>query len=214
MKNLLIVTILFATTIFSYANGDSLYMSAMEQATTELEAVETVDQLTLNINSFERIANVKNDEWLPAYYLAYDYIILSFMDKEGDRDGHLDKAQMYVDKAMALTCDSVEVMCLQAYLYQGRLSISVMMRGAKYGPKVNELLNKAIAMDSENPRAHMLLGQNIYFTPSFFGGGADNACPHIQTAAQKFEQHIPASSIHPNWGQGSVNRLVGKCSAE
>ena len=49
----------------------------------------------------------------------------------------------------------------------------VMTRGMLYTGRVHEALEAAKALDPQNPRVYLLLGNDLYFRPAIFGGGAD-----------------------------------------
>jgi hypothetical protein len=89
---------------------------------------------------------------------------------------------------------------LEGYMYQAMILINVMTNGAIYAPKSAATLQKAMALDPTNPRPHYLMGQNIYFTPPQWGGGAEKAKPHLEKAKALFATFTPASDRHPNWG--------------
>ncbi len=216
MKTLILsITILFSNLLFS-AGTDSLYENAMLQAMEKQSSISSFEDAQSNLNDFERIMNAKKDAWLPAYYAAYNLIVMSFMEKESSskKDNYLDKADEYIAAATEKGGDESELLALQGYSYQARISINTMVRGMTYGPRVSTALNKAIALNEANPRAHFLLGQNLAYTPEFFGGGMDKACVHFTNAKAKYDLECTDGSLMPNWGKERNEQFLGKCSAE
>jgi len=86
-----------------------------------------------------------------------------------------------------------EVLALRANYYQAKLQGSPMM-APYYGPKAGNILEVALNEDPTNPRAYLLMGQNLFYTPAMFGGGADKAKPFLEKAAALF-----AKADRSNW---------------
>ena len=111
MKNLIIITVLFVTTIVS---AQTKYEEGMRKALKlwETNAVEA-SQL------YERIAKAEPDNWLPPYYAA-ETLILDGFSKMKDADAlklQLDKAQNFLNDATAISKNNPEIMVMQALLY-------------------------------------------------------------------------------------------------
>lgn len=160
-------------------------------------------------NKLERAATVAPADWLPRYYQAYALLINVFQSKEGDeaKDATLDQAEAALTQARKLGGDESELLTLQAYVYQARLGISPMLRSAKYSRLVNETVAQAKALNPANPRAYLVGANNIYYTPSVFGGGAEAAKPLYEEAKAKYAAFRPAGPLAPSWGQ---DQLLGR----
>ncbi len=183
------------------------FENAMKETLALLDSAKTPTDMQQVIGRFTRISQAENKRWEALYYLAYTQINFSFWEKDGDKkDAILDEAQKSIDKALELNGDKSELFALQAFLYQGRIQVSS-MRGMTYSPKAAEVLEKAIKENPENPRAHFLMGQNIYYTPSMFGGGTKNALPKFQKAKELFEKESGKSGLEPKWG-GKANKKI------
>jgi hypothetical protein len=160
-------------------------------------------------NKLERAAAVAPADWLPRYYQAYALLINVFQSKEDSdaKDATLDQAEAALTQARQLKGDESELLALQAYLYQARLGISPMLRSAKYSRLVNETVAQAKKLNSANPRPYLVGANNVYYTPSIFGGGAEAAKPLYEEAKAKYAAYRPASPLAPNWGQ---DQLLGR----
>lgn len=154
----------------------------------------------------ERAATVAPADWLPRYYQAYALLINVFQSKEDGetKDKILDQAEAALAQARQLKGDESELLTLQAYLYQARLGIAPMMRSLKYSRLVTETVAQAKALNPANPRAYLVGANNVYYTPSMFGGGAEAAKPLYEAARAKFAAFRPASALAPGWGQSQV----------
>ncbi|NBC08552.1 MAG: hypothetical protein GVY26_15285 [Bacteroidetes bacterium] len=203
MKNLILTTIGLMIALLAYSQDDA-YTKAMTHAVSQLKTAEQSRAFEASASAFERISAAAPEEWLPSYYEAYCQIMLASQAMEQEQTdriaAHLDKAQAAVDRAKALAPQSSEVAALQGYIYTGRIWESPMVNGARYSSSSRESYNKAIELDPENPRGYHLMGMHIFFTPKFFGGGAEKALPYLRKAAERFERHEPASELHPSWG--------------
>ena len=210
MKTLFLTFSLVLSAVLTFAQ--TAYVTALSGAITNLQNVRNPTELQTTINKLERIASTETREYLPLYYAAQGYILLSFMEKEGGKkDQLLDRAQQHLDKALKLQPNESELYALQGFLHQGRISVDFMSRGQQYAGLAMQALEKAKILNPENPRVYYLIGQNLFYTPAMFGGGPAAALPLLTQAQQKFEQFKPASPIIPTWGLVTNNILLEKC---
>ncbi|QHL88433.1 hypothetical protein GU926_13720 [Nibribacter ruber] len=209
MKKLLLLPVFFITFLVQ-AQGN--YQVALGEALTELKASQTPEETQAVANKISRIATAEPKAWLPSYYATYAHIVLSFqLKEEPQKDAVLDQAQTYLDKALVLEPKESELHVLQGYLHQARLSVSPMSRGMKYSGLTVAALEKAKALNPENPRAYFLLGQHYLHMPKMVGGGKDVAKPILTTAVEKFSAYQLANSLSPSWGMNSAKSLLAKC---
>ncbi len=211
MKKTIIFLLSFAICSATFAQNDK-YIAAMEKAVAQADTARTLDAFKAVGNMFERIANAEEDQWLPYYYHAYCQVRAAVaVMNNGDGKAtasYLDKAQESIDVANKLSPDNSEIVAMQGYIYQGRIWENPMIKGAIYGPKSDGVLDKAIELDPENPRAYYVKGQGIYYTPAFFGGGADNAKPFLEKAKELYDKEKRADALSPAWGSFYNNYLL------
>lgn len=174
-------------------------------AATIADLMKTGDPASLKTIAakLERAATVAPADWLPRYYQAYALLINVFQSKEdGDaKDKTLDQAEAALAQARQLHGDESELLVAQAYIYQARLGIAPTMRSMKYSGLVNETMAQAKKLNPANPRIYLVQGNNVYFTPKFFGGGPEAARPLYLEAQARFAAFKPASALAPNWGE-------------
>jgi len=214
MKTLTITLITMMITVLSFGQNNQ-YTATMADNLKTLAKAETNDDFQTLANNFDRIAGVETNEWLPLYYAGYCYINMSFSEQDGDVvDQLLDKAQKYIDRAEEISPDEPEVIILQGFLYQGRISVNPMSRGMKYSGRAEDQFLEAKKIDPENPRTYFLLGMNTYNTPSMFGGGAKAAQPYFEKAAEKFKTFESQSDLYPNWGEENNKNKLEQCNKQ
>lgn len=70
------------------------------------------------------------------------------------------------------------------------------------GPKSDAFAGKAIALDSTNPRAYLILGTSKLNTPGVFGGSVDKAVDYFRKAISLYENKPDksVSDLEPSWG--------------
>lgn len=182
------------------------YTTLMAATIAELMSTGDPAALKAAAANFERAATVAPKDWLPRYYQAYGLVINAFQSKEdGDtRDQTLDQAEAALAKARQLHGDESELLTLQAYVYQARLTISPMLRSVKYSQLVAETVAKAQVANPANPRPYLVEANNVYFTPKMFGGGATAARPLYEQAQARYAAFRPAGPLAPSWGQRQV----------
>lgn len=208
MKNLVVIVFALFISTFSFAQN-AKYTEAMQNAITMMDENGGLQNAA---NTFDRIAGVASEEWLPQYYVAQCNLYLAWGALEKDDwksfDAHIEKANVALDKAEALTGKNAELLTLEAYVYQARIMRNPMVNGARFAGTIDALLAEAISLNPDNPRAYYIQGQQKFNMPSFLGGGADSALPIFETAAEKFTSFTPESELHPNWGKGNNERML------
>lgn len=193
---------LVATTAAAPAGYDTSMAAAIQAL------MSTGDPVALQASAatFERAATVAPTDWLPRYYQVYALLLNVFTSKaDADaKDKTLDQAEAALQQARKLGGDESELLALQAYLYQARLSISPMLRSATYAGMVADAVAKAKAQNPNNPRVYLISANNVFYTPKLFGGGPEAAKPLYEEAKAKFAAFRPASSNAPSWGEQQV----------
>jgi len=215
MKNLLFATVAFLGISLGANAQTDRYAKAMQNAIAQLDSVKNQQDFLTSSAIFDRIATTEKTKWEPFYYAAYCRIMASFMEQDKDKvDAILDPAEEELNKALAIDSKNSEVFAIQAMLYQGRISVSF-TRGMKYSGMANESIEKAIVMNPSNPRAYFMKGQNIFYTPAMFGGGAENAKPHFEKALALFNsQDTTPKDFAPAWGKKKTIGMIKACEAK
>ncbi|MFD1470668.1 hypothetical protein ACFQ48_20750 [Hymenobacter caeli] len=172
---------------------------------TVADLMKTGDPAALKAvaDRLERAAAVAPADWLPRYYQAYALTINAFQSQEDAdaKDKTLDRAEAALAQARQLKGDASEMLVLQAYLYQARLRVAPMARGQQYSELVDEAVAQAQALNPNNPRAYLILANNLYYTPAEYGGGPATAKPLYEKALALFAAEKPATPLSPAWGQ-------------
>jgi len=205
MKKTLSIFTLFLFAISMQAQtSNEKFVKAMEKALSGMDTLKTSEQWLAASNNFERIAQKEPKEWLPAYYVAFCQTMAFNMGQDKTKyELFAKRAEEFVDKADALNPDNSEIYVIKSMVSGLFIRINPMVNGQKYGPVAGMQLEKAKALDPENPRALMQEGATLLFTPAQWGGDKVKAKSTLETAATKYETFKPASSIHPNWGKKS-----------
>lgn len=206
------VITLFFSFLFLVSNAsENKYQEAMTKAVEKLKYVSETNDFLEMANTFERISQNEQNEWLPLYYIAQCHIIVSFSEADPTKtDALLDKAQQCLDKAFQLKPAESELFALQAFLYPSRITVDPMTRGMEYVGKMNHALDEAIRLNPENPRSYYLRAITTLNMPENFGGGAAAAKPIFEIAQQKFNSFKPATVISPNWGKEQNEAEIAK----
>lgn len=214
MKSIYYVGLFFFVAIFNLNAQQGKYQEAMKKSISELNEAKDIEALLTAANSFERISKVADKEWLPLYYQSFAQMqaAAGFMgSKQMDKCMQsVEKAQAVLKTALELAPNEAELYIMQAYVYQGYIWEDVQANGAKFTPMIFGVLERAIAMDADNPRAYLMKGQQTYFMPEFFGGGAKTALPLLEQAEEKYSKYTPASELHPNWGKDRAKALLAQ----
>lgn len=208
MKNLTLTIALFLITLTSFAQADK-YTVAIQKGITTTDSAKTAENFTDAANYFERIATAEQKEWLPNYYAAFNYLNSAMVGTQSGetKDAIYDKAMVFADKADVLMPNNSEVHALKAYIVFMKMAVSPQARAMTMIPQSAALTEKAIALNPENPRAYLMKGQQLFYTPEAFGGGKAKAKPVLMVAAEKFD-NFKAVGLAPNWGKGRCQGLL------
>ena len=207
---LLFILAISFTCVFSQ---ESMYKTAMKANIDSLLNTSSIEQYSQVANKFEIIANKEKEKWLPLYYLSLTKVFMSFNEKnDTKRDLYLDEAQKHLDKAMILNKNESELLVLQGFIYQARISVSPMVRGYKYSTLANQIFDKATELNPDNPRIYYLKAMNILNTPSMFGGGKKSALPLFKKAKEKYDSFVPKNELYPNWGVEKNAQKIAYCN--
>lgn len=209
MKTL--VTIIFSISFLTIFAQENKYEQAMSNAIEKMNKATMVDDFLASANTFERISMNKQKEWLPMYYAAYSYIVISYSIQDNSKkDSFLDKAQKLIDTAFKLAPKESEMYSLQAFLYPSRITVDPLGRGSEFMAKMNHSLEKAIQLNPENPRSYYLQAITTLNLPESLGGGATIAKPIFKLAKDKFDNFQPETFISPVWGKEHNNEELNK----
>ena len=134
------------------------------------------------------------------------------MEKDSKlKDKAFAQAQTALDQARQQPrADQAEVLVVQAFLYQGIMMAAPAERGQEYSAKVSETLKQAKALAPSTPRLYLLLGNELFYCPAEYGGGADKAKPLYEQAKALFATFKPATALSPTWGEKTVDAMLAK----
>ena len=213
MKKTILILSAILVAGFAFGQMPEKFVKAMEAKVAAVDTTISVQGLTDLANAFERIADAEKNQWLPYYYAAYCNATAGLMiGSEGDMmvakadktDPYADKAEKLISKAEALEKNSSEIYVIKKMIATLRMMGDVMSRAQTYMPEAASMLAEAKKLNPDNPRVYILDAQDKYFTPEQFGGSKEEAKKLFEKAKQLFETFKPASTIHPNWGKGTV----------
>jgi len=212
MKNtiLSIAIILFALTGKSQSKE---FAGAMGEALGQYATCKSVADFQALGNRFGLIANAEKAEWLPLYYHAHCYIIMSFMEPTdaAKKDSYLDVAEKSLTKMIELAPKEPEVYALQSMFYSARLVVSPMERGQKFGALSGQAVGMALGLDANNPRAKFIKLRNDMGSAQFFGKDPKEFCPQAAELLANWDNYKGKSPLYPSWGKDQVAEIVEDC---
>jgi tetratricopeptide (TPR) repeat protein len=216
MKKGLLLLVSSFLVIASMAQSEK-YVKAMESKVALLDSSRTAENFKELANGFERIAEAEKTQWMPYYYAAYCQVMAgtfsmpqdgSFGDNSSISDPYADKAEQLINKADELSKENSEIYCVKKMVFGLRMMGNPMSRYMTEGAKASEALEKAKALNSNNPRIYILEGQDKFYTPEQFGGSKEEAKKLFEKANGIFMVSKPGSSIEPQWGRGQVGYFL------
>jgi len=211
-------TILSIALFFIILTGKSQsnqFAVAMGDALGQYATCKSIDDFQTLGNRFGLIANAEKTEWLPLYYQAHCYILMSFMEPTdaAKKDSYLDIAEKSIEKMLVLAPNESEAYTLQGFCYTARLVVNPMERGQKYSMLSGQSLGKALGIDPNNPRAKVLKLQNDMGSARFFGKDPAEYCGQANELYAKWDDYKPKSPMYPGWGKNQAERIVQEFKA-
>ncbi|WP_417875878.1 tetratricopeptide repeat protein [Winogradskyella sediminis] len=206
-KQIIIIVVLLVTGL---TQAQSNFEKGMSKA-FELWQADKTDEAE---NMFERIAKAEPKEWLPNYYIAQINSLKSWTEKDATvLKAQLDKAQQHLDEAMLKSENNAEILVMQAQVLTNWVAFDGMTYGMKYGAKISELYNKALAIDATNPRAALGKAEWAMGSAKYFGKDTAPYCKEVEASIELFNTFKPESRLHPNWGKERAVAVAKNCKA-
>jgi hypothetical protein len=192
---------------------DEKYYQKMGETLSGFSTSSSVEDFQNLANKFRVIANVEKEEWLPLYYEAHCYVIISFMGdlSAEEKDSYLDKASSLVESMTELAPNEAEVQVMKAFYLTGSLVVNPPERAMGTAPLIQAAIAKALALEPNNPRATFLRISNEMGTASYFGEDTAPLCAQATELLQNWDSYTLKSPIHPSWGKSDTEGIVKGC---
>ena len=189
------------------------YQQSMQTALGKFQQISSVADVQQLGNQFQMIANAEPTEWLPLYYQAQCFILMSFMEPTDTtkKESYLDEAEKILNKLTETVPNESEVNTLQAFFYVGRLVINPMERGMQYSSMASTSLEKALALEPGNPRAKMMKLQLDMGAAPYMGQDPKSYCPEAKELMAKWDEYVPKSPLYPMWGKDQMAGILKGC---
>ena len=212
MKNT-IISIAIILVALTGKSQDKEFTGAMGEALGQYASCKSVADFQALGNRFGLIANAEKAEWLPLYYQAHCYIIMSFMEPTdaAKKDSYLDVAEKSMARMIELAPKEPEVYALQSMFYSARLVVSPMERGQKYSALSAQAVGMALGLESNNPRAKFIKLSNDMGSAQFFGKDPKEYCPQASELLASWDSYKVKSPLYPSWGKDQVAGIVNEC---
>ncbi len=217
MKRVLLVVFITLVTIGVWAEEKTtvdkhiLTIKAEQQEAVNKGDVEKLKEISTKL---ERLSTFEDKEWLINYYLAlnsYRIGTIAYEDKEMS-EKYLESAKEVIQKSIKGKDDFADSHALLSTILGMEIGFKpqlAMINGMKSGKEIE----KAKKLDPENPRVYLIDGIGTLYRPKMFGGGADNAIPLFEKAAELFLQEEDRG-IYPDWGKDEVYVQLGNAYKE
>ena len=205
MKTIITATVFFICSLMSA-------QTQFEQGMGKAMQLWGAGKNTEAIATFERIASVEKNNWLPNYYIAFIGTINAFGTKDkATATAYITRAQQAIDDATLISPNNPEIMVVQAMLYTAILLQDPMNNGQKYGALVTEQYNKALAIDLNNPRAVFSKAEFEIGGAKYWGTDTKPMCAAIAKSIELFANFKPESQFHPSWGADRAAEKLKEC---
>lgn len=203
MKTLMICIL----TLWSLAGlAQTPYEKAMTEGLANWKAGKSQEAMA----TFERVAQVEKDNWIPKYYQAMVGITNSFMMTNNE------EKLKAIDAAKALIPTdekslNAEWYVLNALALTSELTIDPMATAMTLSPQIMEQYEKALALEPNNPRALSGMADFSIQSKKFMGGDTKEECKQLEKAVSLFDKEKNATKFYPSWGKERAAALLASC---
>lgn len=208
--------LLTATVAFMFAHCKAQeFKEPLKKAFTAFDTTQDMGKKVEQSNKLNMISKKWSDEWATHYYNAFSKATLSYMEKdEAKRDAYVDEAEKELGESVALLGkDNDETYVLGAMIANARMAVKPQARWQKYGKIYDEQLEKAKALNENNPRIYYLKGTSKFFTPKMFGGGKKAALPYFEKAQGLYAKESSDDITKPYWGKEANDYFIKECKS-
>jgi tetratricopeptide (TPR) repeat protein len=172
---------------------------------------------------FKESEETAPDEELALYWKGVALFYLAIYHLFGrDQDRDQTQGEVWVNegirtlkRAVALNDSSSESYALLGVLQGMKIKMHI-LSALSLGPQVKANRNRALELNSENPRVHYLTGVSLWFSPEIFGGGTERALEHFIQAEALFEKEAGKAQdpFQPLWGYSTCLSFMGDLYSE
>lgn len=212
-----VILLLISSFMLSVSGFGDDFTDAMLKAKKKMkESSEQSEQGLLKVRGdFERILQLKKNQWLVNYYVGMIDFLLSYKAAEKKDNSEVKK---YTESSIELLnkCTDMKEDFADAYILKMAVNSNRWMYEMD---KMNDIIAKqseakdlALKYDPENPRLFLIDGINTYFTPESFGGGVDKALSLFEKSYELFQTYKPVDETYPDWGLDQVCGYLALCS--
>lgn len=207
--------------LFSLAANKSIFADDFSDAIIKARAkfdstssINDVDGMLKARGDFQRILQLKKNQWLVNYYLGSVDVVLAYTamrnQNNDDVKKYTESALMLLDKCTDEKDDFAEAWILKVAAESNRWQYeSDKMQDII--SKQTDAKTKAKKLDPDNPRYYLIDAMITYYTPAAFGGGYDKAMPVFKTSWDKFQTYKPVDDTYPNWGRDQAAGMIAMC---
>jgi hypothetical protein len=212
MKKVILSIAVVLVSLASMAQKSEFYKT-MGETLGQFAACKNVADFQALGNKFQMIANVEKGEWLPLYYHAHCYILMSFLEPTDatKKDSYLDVAEKSIAKLIEMAPGEAEIYVLQSFYFTGRLVVNPIERGQQYSGLAGQSTGKALAIDPTNPRAKLMKLRMDIGSASYMGLDQNSFCPQAKELLTTWDNFKPKSPLYPSWGKDQVVGIVKGC---
>ena len=212
MKRMTLLLAAILTVTVAMGQNEKYYQK-MGETLGLFASASSVEDFQDLANQFGVIAKVETEEWLPLYYEAHCYILMSFMGQleASVQDSYLDKALASINKMVEIAPNEAEVYVMKAFYHTGYLVVDPPSRAMSTQALINSALARALSIEADNPRALFLGISNEMGTANFFGSDTAPICEKAIQLLESWDDYKLKSPIHPNWGKDETEGIVNSC---
>jgi tetratricopeptide (TPR) repeat protein len=145
------------------------------------------------------------------YHVGYvDTVLASILvDRDQGRPRQvIDHGIAHLKAALELDPKSADALMVMSTLYLQRMEVDTLSAVGSHGES-RRSMERALALEPENPRVVMLVGVRLLYLPDWLGGDVALALERLEEASRLFSEAKPEGPLAPDWGQADALMWAG-----
>jgi len=209
VKNLVIL-VFSLSALWSFSQSDKQFKRWIK----ELDTVQTMSSLQRIEQGFTGMVKEEKKLKQSLYYASLANLLMAVKSSTAEVDDYCRRADLYLKKLDSLSPNNSEIHVLLSMSAGVKIGVDPASRQTKFGALANKHAERAIALNSNNPRAYLIKAKTVMNAPPKLGGGPKFALKFYEKALEKFKSFKPLDDTEPDWGEAMAKSEHASCKSK
>lgn len=209
IKHILIFVFSLAT-LLTFSQSDKQFKRWIK----ELDTVQTMSSLQRIEQGLTGMVKEEKKLKQSLYYASLANLLMAIKSGTTEVDDYCRRADLYLKKLDSLSPNNSEIHVLLSMSAGIKIGVDPSTRQTKFGALANKHAERAIALNSNNPRAYLIKAKTVMNAPPKLGGGPKFALKFYEKSLEKFKSFKPLDDTEPDWGEAMAKTELADCKSK